>query len=165
MKCLVCGKVYEAAECPRCRFPNIQMVGDREKALENLMPKISAYKTNFLSGVTVELVAYRWKDRDGQVVLDREERMPLGTAEELMRGEKWLAEKFARIPDREEISVTVCIMAGTEKREVLIVVPNLHKPELQQLGAGMDDACNLRILLRNDTEEPTSSAWIPLFGG
>lgn len=165
MKCLVCGKNYEAAECPRCRFPDIQLMGDRDEALAQLMPTIRAYRANFLKGVTVELVAYRWKDLDGRVALDREDRITLGTADALQQGETWLEEKFARIPDQKEITVKVCITAGGEKRDVSIAVPNLHKPELQQLGVSVDGDCNLRLLLRNETEAPTTSAGVPLFIG
>lgn len=165
MKCLVCEKVYEAAECPRCRFPNIQIMGDPKTALASLKPTIDAYRKNFLSSVKVELVAYRWKDQNGQVVLDREDRMLLGTADKLQQGDTWLKEKFARIADQKNITVTICITISGEKREVRIPVPNLHKAELQQLGARVDEECNLVLLLRNDTETPTKSKPVPLFAG
>ena len=163
MKCLVWGEVYEAAECPRCRFPDIQIMGDQKTALASLMPTIQAYRKNFLGNVKVELVAYRWKAQDGQVVPDCEEHMLLGTAGDLQKGEIWLANKFARIADVETISVTVCITVAGTSRKVQVPVPNLHQPELQQLGACLDDDLNLQLLLRNDTQLPTRSATVPLF--
>lgn len=163
MKCLVCGKNYEAAECPRCRFPDIQLMGDRDEALAQLMPTIKAYRANFMKSVTVELVTYRWRDLEGRIALDREDRIMLGTADVLQQSEIWLEEQFARIPNEDEIKVKVCITAGGEKRDVSIAVPNLHKPELQRLGASVDGDCNLRLLLRNNTEESTTSAGTPLF--
>ncbi len=163
MKCLVCGKVYEAAECPRCHFPDVQIMGNRQEELEKLKPTIDAYRQQFLSTVKVELMAYRWKDQDGQLVLDRTDRMLLGTANTLRQGEHWLTEQFARIADQKEISVTVCITAAEEKREVQVSLPNLLKQELQQIGAYVDGSWNLFLLLRNGTEAPTKSNPVPLF--
>ena len=157
MKCLVCGKEYEAAECPRCHFPDIQIVGDREKALESMMPTIQKYRMNFMRTVKISLDIYRWKDENGKVVLDRKEQKLFGTAEELMQGETWLDEKFARIPDQKDVEVSICIYMGDEENRVSIFLPNLQKAELQQIGVVIDNACNLRVLLRNDTEAPTSS--------
>lgn len=165
MKCLVCGKDYEAAECPRCHFPNIQIVGDREKALENLLPTINQYRMNFAGTVAISLVTYRWKDQNGRIALKRKEQMPLGTATELLQGEKWLDEKFARIPDQKEITVTLCISMGGEERTVSVSVPNLQRAELQQLGIRMDSDYRLYLLLRNDTDRPTTSEPVELFAG
>lgn len=162
MKCLVCGKEYEAAECPRCHFPDIQIVGDRDAFLATLMPTVQTFRAGFLGKVQVELIAYRWKDQNGQVVLDREDRMSLGTADILMQGEKWLPEQFARIPDKKEIPVRICISVSDEHREVQIAVPNLQQPELQQFGAKVDQDCNLILMLRNDSHAPTYSQPVPL---
>lgn len=162
MKCLVCGKVYQAAECPRCRFPDIQIMGDRESALESLKPTIRSYRSNFLGNVTVELMMYHWKDHNGQIVLNYDEHILLGTAANLLNNEVWLANKFARIPDLKTITVTLRITAAGASRKVEVSVPNLLQPELQQLGASVDDNLNLCLRLRNETEQPTRSAPIPL---
>lgn len=163
MKCLVCGKEYEAAECPTCRFPNVQIMGDREQVMVNLKPTIDAYRTRFLQSVKVQILAYRWKDQNGTVVQDRVDTLTLGRGDVLLQEETWIPEKFARIAEKEEIPVTLRITAGEETRELVVAVPNLQKPELQQLGASIDNMCNLRLLLRNDTDAPTSSAPVPLF--
>ncbi len=163
MKCLVCGKEYEAAECPRCRFPNIQIVGDQEQALKAMMPTIEQYRRDFLNAVRIGLVIYRWKDQNGQLVMDRQEQKLLGTADELRRGEKWLEDKFARIADQKQISVTLSIAMAGEEKLVQASVPNLQKAELQQLGAKVDENCNLLLMLSNETEKPTISQPIALF--
>ena len=69
MECLVCGKEYVGSECPRCKFPDVQILGDREKAIENLRPAIEAFKAQFLQSVKLEIAAFYWKDADGTVVL------------------------------------------------------------------------------------------------
>ena len=163
MKCLVCGKEYEAAECPRCRFPNIQIVGDREQALKTMLPTIEQYRREFLNAIQISLVIYRWKDDKGKLVMDKQEKKLLGTANELQRGEKWLEEKFARIADQKQITVTLSITMAGEEQQIQVSVPNLQKAELQQLGAKVDDACNLCLMLSNETEKPTISQPIALF--
>ena len=163
MKCLVCGKTYEAAECPRCGFPDVHIPGDQTQVLERMKPTIDEYKINFLKGVQLQLVTYRWKDRGGVVALDREELIPVGSGQELMQGIKWLPGKFARIADQAQITVTLRATTGEETRELRIPVPNLQKPELQQLGISMDQDGNLWVMLCNDTDEPAGSAPVPLF--
>ncbi len=163
MKCLVCGKEYEAAECPRCRFPNIQIVGDREQALKAMLPTIEQYRREFLNAIQISLVIYHWKDEKGQLVMDRQEKKLLGTANELRNGEKWLGDKFARIADQKQVTVTLSIAMAGEEQLVQASVPNLQKAELQQFGAKVDDACNLRLMLCNETEKPTISQPVALF--
>lgn len=162
MKCLVCGKDYDAAECPRCHFPNIQIMGDRDTALAQLMPTILAFRESFLGNVDVSLLIHHWKDRDGQIVPDREEYLRLGSAAELQKEERWLSNQFARIPDVEAISATVLVAVKNSIHHLQISVPNLQQPELQRLGARLDDDMNLRLLLRNDSQQPVSSAPVPL---
>lgn len=163
MKCLVCATQHEAAECPRCHFPDIQLMGDREKAMEQLMPTILAYRTNFLKNIRIELPAYRWKDHGGQIVADRIDWLSLGSGDVLMQQIQWLPEKFARIPDQKELAVTVRITAGDTSFEKSVCLPNLTEPQLQQLGAAIDENCSLRLLLRNETQSGVSSVPVPLF--
>ncbi len=165
MKCLVCGKDFDSSECPRCHFPDVQLIGDREEALKKMLPTINQYRKNFADAVKLSLITYRWKDQDGYLVLNNKDVTPIGTAEELMKSEKWLETKFARIADSDKITVTVCIEMGDDKKNVEISVPNLMKAELQQLGARVDDSFNLSLMLRNNTEKPTISQPVDLFAG
>ena len=81
-----------------------------------------------------------------------------------MQGEIWLSEQFARIADVPELSVKVRIKSPDESREVKVTLPNLQQPELQQLGACIDQNCNLFLMLRNDSQAPTKSAPVPVLG-
>ncbi len=166
MECLVCGKIYEGGECPRCQFPDVQIPGlpeERERAIAKLKPAIDAYRTTFLQTISVDIVCYHWKDRDGQVVLECEKRIPLGKGTELLQREKWLSQKFARIPDQKQLPVTLCITAGESTTRKTVTIPNLQRAELQQIGAEMNQDCKIRLLLRNDTDKPTCSKFVPLF--
>jgi len=165
MNCLVCGKNYEAAECPRCGFPYIQLAGDQREVPAALAPTVQKYRENLLRSVGLELVVYRWKDRSGTVTFDREERISLGTADGLLERELWLPQQFARIANQKDITVTVSINTDRMQRDISVTVPNLLKPGLQQLGARVDSSCNLRLLLRGETEAPSHSLPVPLFPG
>lgn len=161
--CLVCGKKYETGDCPRCQFPDVQIPGSREKAIQNLKPAIDSYRANFLSTVRMEILSYRWKDENGVLVMDREERIPLGTVSELSQGIKWLDQRFARIPDTKQLPVRLAIVCGGETRILSVSVPNLQASELQQIGAVVDENCNLKLLLRSTTQSPTQSDPVALF--
>lgn len=162
-KCLVCGKVYDDTECPRCKFPDVNIPGaDRAAALKTLQPAIDACRANFLQSVVLELVIYFWKEEDGTIVPDHEERIQLATGTELAQGAKWLPRQFARIPDVQDISVRVRITVGSDSREEQIRLPNLNTPQLQQIGVSMDPDCNIRLLLRNESDTPTQSGPLAL---
>ena len=161
--CLVCGKQYETGDCPRCKFPDVQIPGSREKAIASLKPAIDSYRANFLTTIRVEVLSYHWKDQNGTLALDREERLTLGTASELMQGEKWLEQPFARIPDAKLLPVRIAIVYGEETRLLTVTVPNLPEAELQRIGAVLDADCNLRLLLGNSTQQPTYSEPVAIF--
>ena len=162
--CLVCGKNYEAGDCPRCRFPDVQIPGmDRDKAIVHLKPVIDVSRAAFLENIRVEVISYRWKDQDGTIVLDRKDALTLGTGTDLTRGEVWLRGKFARIADEASVPVKLRITAGEEVLEKTVRLPNLNKPELQQLGAKMDKNFRITLLMRNDSQKCVQSDPTPLF--
>ncbi|MCD8086521.1 MAG: hypothetical protein LUF28_09435 [Clostridiales bacterium] len=145
----------------------VNFPGDPEAGLKTLQPMIKAHRKEFLNRFQVGVTACYWKDRDGKLVLDREERIPVGTGAELMNGEVWLPQKFARIPDVPELQVRVYIDNAERHREVQVHLPNLMGRELQELGMKVvmaDLECKLVLLLRNSTEGPVASDGIALLG-
>lgn len=164
MNCLVCKKDYEAAECPRCKFPHIQVPATAPADfLASLQPTIADYRRKFLQKLQLQIPIYHWKDQGGVVVEDRVEMLSLGSADQMLGRELWVEKAFARIPDEKEITVTVRISVNGESWEQTVSVPNLHKPELQKIGATIDDNHDLRLMLRNETENSTVSDPVPLF--
>lgn len=162
-KCRVCGKVYDAAMCPRCGFPDIQAPANAPADYwEKLQPMIISHREEFLKQVQLQIPIYRWKDQNGTVVEDRVELLDVCTAAQAKAAERWIPEKFARIPDEKTIPVTVRITACGDTWERSIPVPNLHKPELQQLGIEIDADYNILLKLKNDTEGNTVSEPVPL---
>ena len=162
MKCIVCGKEYEKTECPVCKFPKVEFPGDPEKGLQAMRPAIEAYREDFLGKVSVGIIAYQWRDDNGAFAMDRKERVPIGTAKELRENTRWLAEKFARIPDEEELRVSLSVQVNDIDEERSVGIPNLMEPELQELGAAVDGDLNVQLLLRNSSGS-TQSEKTPLF--
>ena len=162
MKCIVCGKEYEKDKCPICNFPKIEFPTDPEKGLQAMKPAIDAYRDDFLSQVSIGIIAYQWKDSNGEIVMDRSERIHIGTGKELRENAKWLAEKFARIPDEENLQVSLSIQVNGKDEERNVSIPNLMESELQELGAAVDGALNIQLLLRNSSGS-TQSEKMPLF--
>lgn len=159
MKCYVCSKTYEGSECPRCRFPNVQVPNTTwEEARQALIVSINAFRTNFLQSIQAGLVIYHHKDEDGVYVLDREETVSLGSGTDLYEKELWLDREFARLEDAASVSVRLKITVGDSTREEQVSLPNLRAPELQQIGISLDDQFQFRLKLRNVSEKPTCSA-------
>lgn len=163
MKCYVCGREYEGNECPRCRFPDVQVPGASwEEARKALSASIDAYRTNYLQSIRAELVTYYWKDENGVCVLDHEDLMPLGSGTELYQKELWLGQKFARIEKLDAVPVRLRITAGAASQEKEVALPNLHAAELQQIGIELNDRFQFLLKLRNDSETPTCASPVDL---
>lgn len=162
MKCIVCGKEFEKDNCPLCGFPKVEFPGDPEKGLQAMKPAIDAYREDFLGQVSVGIIVYQWKDDGGKIVMDRSERLQIGTGKELRGNARWLAEQFARIPDAEKLQVGLSIQVNGKGGERGVEIPNLPEPELQELGAVVDGDLNIQLLLRNSSGS-TQSEKLPLF--
>ena len=164
MKCLVCGKVYEDNDCPRCKFPNIQIPLDgMEEKRKALQPTIDAYRKKFLPKIEVGVVIYHWKDDNGTLAVEREERRSFGTGDALYGKMVWLDQKFARVPEEKTLPIRTYIRMNGEEREEMLQLPNLQEAQLQEIGISMDEAFDLSLHLRNGEGTPVCSEKTPLF--
>lgn len=163
MRCMVCGKEYEGAGCPRCHFPNVQVPGDPEAAMKTLRPAIEKYRETVLDGIEIGVLIYDWKDKDGVLQVAREERRSFGTGKELCGKDVWLPQQFARIPERRTLPVKVYVRVGNQERLETVEIPNLMEAQLQQIGVSLDRDFMFCLMLRNDTGVPTRSKKISIF--
>jgi len=165
MKCFVCKKECEDdVKCPVCGFmPVVDLGEDPDETERKNASIIESYRNEFLKKVDVGVIAYRWKDEGGKLVVESEDRMSFGKGHQLYRRSAWCESKFARIPDEEQITVRVSVQNGDNDDIKEIHLPNLKDAELQELGVELDKDMRLRLLLRNSTNTE-SSDWIPLFG-
>lgn len=162
MKCHVCNKEFDGNECPRCKFPKVLIVGDYATGIAKIQPEIDAYKESFNKGIEIGIVIYHWKDEDGTVVLDREEKLSFGRGDELLGKTVWLKQKFARIPDEKKLQLRVYVKTPDDEREETVSINNLFEAELQELGICTDADYNFSLLLRNETGTPVSSEAKPI---
>lgn len=162
MKCYVCGKQYEGNECPRCAFPAVEIPNTTwEQGRQALIATINPSRAAFLKSVEVSLVIYHYRDENGVYVLDREESICLGNGEKLYENEVWLDQEFARL-EGPSFSARLRLSVRGQTREELVEVPNLNAAELQNIGISMDEQFNIRLMLRNASEMPTTSAPVEL---
>lgn len=158
MKCYVCGKTYTGNVCPRCRFPAVEVPNTTwEQGRLALAATIAPFRAAFLESIRVSMIAFYHRDENGFYVPDREEEILLGTGTALYENEVWLDREFARREDQPSIRIHLRLTTGSNTRQELVEVPNLHAPELQKLGITMDDQFQIRLKLRNTSETPTCS--------
>ena len=162
MKCLICGTNYQGVECPNCKFPYIAFPGDPEEGIRRMKPQLDAYRSSFLERISLGVVSYYWKEKNGELVLDREEVRPIGSGKQLSEGTVWVEESFARIPDLERLPLSLSLKLDGGEKKLSVSLPNRLEPELQQLGAEMNERLQLRMLLRNSSGV-SASEWISLF--
>ena len=163
MKCLVCKKEYPGGECPRCGFPEVNVMGNYEEGLKTFEPVVKAHRRRFMESISLGIVTYRWKDVDGTIVLDCEEKVPFGPVAELVNQERWIDRKLARIPEESEIRVTCYISYGGEESNISVSLPNLLQAELQQVGIYVTEDAKFSILLKNEAGACTRSREMELF--
>ena len=154
--CPVCHTKYESGDCPVCKFPDIAFPGDPEEGLRLMKPQIDAYREVFLLKLKIGVVSYYWKDQNGSLVLDREQITPLGTAKQLSEGPVWLSQSFARLPDAKQLEVQLSVELDGETKKLTVNLPKLLEPELQQIGAELDNEFCIRVMLRNRTSNSAS---------
>ena len=161
MKCLVCNKEFEGSACPRCVYPVVEAT-DVDALLDSLRPQIEAYRKEFELGIRIELVIFRWKEAEGNVVLDRKETMSFGRYPELVGRATWLPQQFARIPDAQTLELQLQITSADTTRTVSVPVQNLLDPALQNVGIEVSGDYRYRLMLKNDTGKVTASEWLEI---
>ena len=165
MKCLVCGKNYNDYECPRCGFPDLQLpLGkELEEARKKVQPKIDAHRAEFLKKIEVGIKVYYWKDQDGVLAADREEKCSFGSGSALYGKTVWLDQKFARVPEEKTLPIWLYIRVDGTEHERIVELPNLQEAQLQEIGLSMDNGFELCLMLRNDSGTPVYSNRFSLF--
>lgn len=161
-KCVVCSAGVRNGVCPVCGFAVVHFPGSFEEGMKLIKPEVVATRMEFLSKVKVFLPIYFWKDQNGVIALDREEKVSLGSGTELYGKRVWLPQRFARLPNRSALSVTLSVTVEQKEYQKTISVPNRMESELQELGMEMVEAMQVKLLLRNQTG-CSESGWESLF--
>ncbi|MBE6931865.1 MAG: hypothetical protein E7464_00575 [Ruminococcaceae bacterium] len=157
MKCYVCGHEHSAQECPLCAFPAIEIIGGPSSAAQRQLEILAqAHREEYLASVALSVEVYYWKDQDGVLVEKSRQRLEMAQGSELVKGEKWLGQSFARIPEEANLQVGLIVRRNDQETLRRVQLPNLSQPELQQLGVRLDDGLQVRLLLRNSKQQSAS---------
>lgn len=161
MKCIVCSKELDSPlqPCPRCGFLQPAVVGDAAGAEAFIAGKAKKHKQELSSRYDIGLTIYRWKDQNGTVALQEEQRLSFGKGDALMEREVWLEQPFARIPEAAELELALSVAFGEEAPENKTVsVPVPEGKHLLQVGARLDGDFSLRLMLKNPEGQTESRA-------
>lgn len=161
MNCLVCNQVFSGSKCPRCGFPVIEST-DVDVLIESMHDQIESYRREFLSTLEISLTVYHWKADGSKIVPTEKSRSYLGSFRELCGNPKLFAHKFARIPDKDELTVEVFFSSGDSERSANVSLPNIKEPSLQRIGIETDENMRFRVSLMNGLGSLTCSEWIPI---
>lgn len=157
MKCFVCGHEHSAQECPRCAFPAIEIIGGPSSAAQKQLEILAqAHREEYLDAVALSVEVYYWQDQDGVLVEKSRQHLPIAQGRELLKGEQWLGQSFARIPEEKNLQVGLLIRRSGSETLHRVTLPNLPQPELQQLGIRLEDGLTVRLLLRNAQQQSQS---------
>ena len=162
MKCPVCNKLFNGAECPRCEFPVVE--SPNPGALRDMMrSQIESYRTEFQQSIRVSLTIFYWKDENDKVVIDHEQSLSFGSYYDLRGKKVFLPQQFARIPDEENVELLFSITANDQTRTKKVTIQNLKEAALQTVGIEANDEYQFRVLLKNTNNSETVSAWQAIF--
>ena len=106
---------------------------------------------------------YYWKDQDGVLAADREEKRSFGSGNALYGKTVWLDQKFARVPEEKTLPIRLYIRVDGTEHERTVELPNLQEAQLQEIGLSMDNDFGLCLMLRNDSGTPVYSKRFSLF--
>ncbi len=155
MKCLVCGKEYDGAECPECRFPNVQIIGDYDEELKKLQPKIEEYRKEYLKrnanlSWKIGLRVLRKIGFEGERVKAIPEVFYFGTIGDILDKDIWLDNPFVGFANaNNEVALDIVISDGTNTSNKNVIIPGVKDTVYLNVGIYMSDADTFCIKLKD----------------
>lgn len=163
MNCVSCGKEVSGSSCPYCHFPVYEIVGDdTAEAGAQINALADVHRSNYLNGMEIGIIIYRWKEVDGRIVDDHSAPVYFAKGEDLKNGEVWYPELIARIPNEQTLTVRVVIWKNARQDYKDANIRNLREADFQRIGFRLEGALHVRLLLKNSygraESEPISVA-------
>ena len=165
-ECRVCYKENAnlMQPCSRCGFLQPAIIGDANAAEAFVERKARNHRINFLKGFDFGVTVYYWKDQDGMIALDRKERRSFGLGSDMLDNTIWMDQKFARIPDEQQMQVELSVLEnGAERLAIPVAVPVPAGAHLQEIGIEVSSDMVAMLKLRNP-EGQTASAPVLFLG-
>lgn len=160
VRCIVCNHEMSSPvqPCSRCGFLQPAVVGDLDGAQNFINARAAKYRQELLSRYDFGVTVYYWKDNNGTVVLDREERLSFGSADALLGNPVWLEQQFARTGDETVLELELSVAAPPDGlRRLPVSIPLPSGRHLHQVGARIDEDLSLRLMLRNPEGQTEST--------
>jgi len=150
-KCTACGRSYESDDvCPVCGYSEPAFIGDENAAAVYIKREAAKHRLAFLKSLDLGVTAYFWKDDNGVIAEDRQERLSLGSGESLWKNTVWAKQSFARIPDLAEMTVELSVLKdgkALSKQSIRLPVP--AGQHLLQLGMELGEGLTVQLKLKN----------------
>ena len=157
MKCMVCGETIEGEICPFCGFPVYEIVGDNlEESVAQIRKLASEYRSGYLHDIKAGIVIHEWKEKNGEIAEKKRTEVMFADGSELEKGEVWLSQELARIPDEKSIQAEVVISKGGKKQVHKVEISNLLEKELQMIGFQLKEPLHLCLMLKNKSNSSIS---------
>lgn len=150
MKCFACQTEIEdgRARCPLCGFPVVQIVQADENELEKIRKMGNDFRRKKLEGISVGIVAYKYAMKDGELKLDKENRIEVFHCDEISPNETiWYEERFARVETEETVTLKMFVQRGDSRQlfEFDFKVPQIKG--FWYIGLKMENGFKARLLL------------------
>ena len=157
--CRVCAKsqIDPFHPCPRCGFLQPAVVGNAEAAEQMIARSVQLAKANFIKGFDFGIIAHYWKDQNGEVVPDHQERLSFGSGQAVLGNTVFLEQQFARIPDVATMELELSILHnGADYCTHKVEIPVPHGKHLQQVGLEMTQDLTVILILKNPEAQTQS---------
>lgn len=151
--CSACGKEIQdrRSPCPRCGFLQPGVLGDEDAAGQIIHRLAKKHLVLFLRQFDFGIQVYYWKEKGGQVVPDRQQRLSFGTGDSLVGRTEFLSQQFARVPGLERMELQLSVLKlGKPFLETAVSLPVPEGELLQQAGLELSESLQLRLKLKND---------------
>lgn len=150
MKCYVCGTEIGRTEdrCRCCGEYVVDIIGDDAGTEKVLREKGEKRRNKLLSQYKIDVAAYKWADGKSEKV-----KLPIDSAENLFHREKWLDDRFARVPEVEVMDMGLIITKNGEEKEATVKMESFQSPTFLHIGAVVEDGFRVKLILKNDSGE------------
>lgn len=159
MKCLVCSKEYDGAECPYCRFPNVQINGDYDEGIRQLMPMINSHRAEYFGAFNLGIVLLQRKNLDSDSLKAESTVVSFGQVKDLMHKEKWLDLPIVAYPNKDgQLELTLSINRGVETSSQKVMISGFTKPDIINVGISVKDEYSICLMAKNKDNKTTGSS-------
>ena len=158
MLCRVCGKeIVGDQSCETCGFDPGYVIGDEAEAEKLLQPMVEEHRRRFFQTVQLYLTTYAHRG-DGEVLqTNREQQTLLCSAAQLLDGEVWHEELFARTEDPELTIRLQVRIDGKPENDLKLRLKNLPEAQLQRFGLRLELPAQIIAMLKNESAESESA--------